>query len=223
MARLNVALLSDFQAPESDDTFFVDAGEHGLVATYDFDYGLIESFNKQLRWAGFILAPPAWLSCCFCVPCFLNKNIEWDARSQHVALTIDGIKYVRNKRKSGCGFTCQDKGKESKTIPYDKITDCDVQEPAGTACLCCIQNVLTEVTVDTASSGGAGLNHELSLKGLRHANEFKTAVWAMKRKHDEKSEMNGGGPAHAPGQESMEIKLLTEIRDELRKMNANSR
>ena len=58
-----------------------------------------------------------------------------------------------------------DLGKESKTIPYDKITDCDVQEPAGNACCCCVPNVLPVVNVDTASSGG--VLHELTLVGLK--------------------------------------------------------
>ena len=97
-------------------------------------------------------------------------------------MTVDGIKFVNDKRKSGYGMSCQDIGKESKTVSYEKITDCDVIEPAGTACCCCIPNVLSEVRVDTA----AGL--ELRLVGLKHPHEFKKAVWDMKRK-----------PAHSAG------------------------
>ena len=37
-------------------------------------------------------------------------------------------RYVKEKRKSCCGLPCTDRGRESKTVPYDKITDCDVQE-----------------------------------------------------------------------------------------------
>ena len=45
---------------------------------------------------------------------------------------------MREQRKTMCGLPCTDQGRESKTVPYDKITDCDVKEPAGTACCCCI-------------------------------------------------------------------------------------
>ena len=37
-------------------------------------------------------------------------------------------RYVKEKRKSCCGLPCTDRGRESKTVPYDKFTDCDVQE-----------------------------------------------------------------------------------------------
>ena len=48
-------------------------------------------------------------------------------------------------------------------MPFDKITDCDIEEPAGATC-CCIENVLSKVNIDTASSGGqtdAGPQHEI--------------------------------------------------------------
>merc|ERR1719468_948766 len=150
------------------------------------------------------------------MPCFLNQNIEWETRSQHVAITQDGIRYVSEKHPTLCGFSQTDKGKESKTIPFDKITDCDVQEPAGTAFFCCIENVLTEVTVDTASSGGEGGN-EVSLVGLMHPHAFKTTVWAMKRSQ---GGLSAPSQAMMGGADAAGTKLLTEIRDELKKMNA---
>jgi len=65
-------------------------------------------------------------------------------------------------------------------VPFDKLTDCDVEEPAGTACCCCVQNVLTKVHVDTASSGSVGESgarmHELTLVGLKEPHEFKKKV-----------------------------------------------
>ena len=43
------------------------------------------------------------------------------------------VRFVKEKRKSMCGLPCTDKGRESKTVPYDKITDCDVMDTcAGT-------------------------------------------------------------------------------------------
>merc|ERR1712194_583327 len=101
--------------------------------------------------------------------------------------------------------------------------NCDVNEPAGMACCCCVPNVLTEVAVDTASSGqptdGGGINHELSLVGLKHPREFKEAVWAMKRAQ------KGSGGSFAPAQHQMTqnssgetAQILKDIRDDLREM-----
>ncbi|CAJ1404117.1 unnamed protein product [Effrenium voratum] len=126
----------DYVAPAARDLYF--AQEPNLIAPFDFDYETIINFTTNLRWAQLLFLPPAWFSVACCYPCFLQQNVEWEVRSQHVALTVDGIRFVKEKRKSMCGLPCTDKGRESKTVPYDKITDCDVMEPAGTACCCCI-------------------------------------------------------------------------------------
>jgi hypothetical protein len=205
--------------PVADDQYF--NNELGLVAAFDFGYEEIITFETQLRWAALVLVPPLWATCVCCYPCFLSQNVEWETRAKHVALTVDGIRYVTEKRKAVCGLPCTDRGKESKTVPYDKITDCDVQEPAGTACCCCIPRVLSVVNVDTASSGGGGKDglprHELTLKGLRFPNEFKQAVWGMKR--GQAPAIEAGALAMAPQQVGMDGAVLLEIRDELRKMN----
>eukprot|EP00408_Alexandrium_pacificum_P021088 CAMPEP_0171186402 /NCGR_PEP_ID=MMETSP0790-20130122/16794_1 /TAXON_ID=2925 /ORGANISM="Alexandrium catenella, Strain OF101" /LENGTH=248 /DNA_ID=CAMNT_0011651445 /DNA_START=53 /DNA_END=799 /DNA_ORIENTATION=- len=227
------ALLSEArqhqQPTQAVDNFF--ASDPGLVTVFDFDYDLIIEFTKKLQWTQFVLLPPLWLSALACGPCFLNQNIEWTTRARHVALTVDGIRYVVDKHKTLCGLSCSDRGKESKTVPYDKITDCDVQEPAGTACCCCIQRVLSQVTVDTASSGNKdGVpRHELVLGGLRYPNEFKQAVWSMKRGEVPAATQvpmvpgaagTYGACATAPTQDTMSTSLLTEIRDELHELNA---
>lgn len=217
--------------PAASDQYFSD--EQGIVAAFDFDYETIEGFQKQLQWAQFLCLPPLWASCVCCYPCYLNQNVEWKTRAQHVALTIDGIRYVKERHQRFCGLPCSDVGKESKTVPYDKITDCDVREPAGTACCCCIPNVLAVVQIDTASSGGTnkeGLpRHELELKGLRFANEFKKSVWAMKRgvfPQGANVPLQAGVGLAAPAQTEMiqmSNALLGEIRDELRELNARLR
>jgi hypothetical protein len=217
-------VLGEARGAPAADQFF--DGDQGLVSVWDFDYETIIDFRTQLRCTQLICCPPLWFSSICCYPCFLKKNIEWSTRAQHLALTVDGIRYVRDQHPTCCGLSFTDRGRESKTVPYDKITDCDVQEPAGAACCCCVPNVLSKVHVDTASSGlskdGVPM-HELSLEGLRHANEFKQAVWAMKR---------GDLPAHAnvplgaastsglmaPGQEQMSTALLKEIRNDLREL-----
>jgi len=210
----------------AEDKFF--DGEGGLVQTFDFDYDKIIAFEKEQQWCWMMICPPACIvSSLCCVPCFLDQNIEWSTRAQHLALTQDGIRYVVDKHKTGCGFDMNDSGKTSKTVPYDKITDCDVQEPAGTAVCCCVENVLTTVTVDTASGSRSESNpHELSLVGLKDATGFKQKVWEMKRAQ---APTGAGAPgptvlgASAPLQENMSSSestgLLREIRDELVKMN----
>lgn len=40
-------------------------------------------------------------------------------------------RFVKERRKTCCGLSCTDQGRESKTVPYDKITDCDVQVMTG--------------------------------------------------------------------------------------------
>lgn len=67
----------------------------------------------------------------------------------------------------------------SKTVPFDKITDCDVQEPAGASCCGLVPNILYAVNVDTASTAAG--QHELSVVGLKDPYGFKDLVWRMKR------------------------------------------
>jgi hypothetical protein len=83
------------------------------------------------------------------------------------------------------------------------------------ACCCFVPNVLSEVTVDTASSGGSGEGgpvHELSLKGLKDPHGFKKCVWDCKR-----AAVNmAGPPANDMGDRGAEqTALLQDIRDEL--------
>ena len=58
---------------------------------------------------------------------------EYPKASRHV----DGIRYIKDKHKIGLRMDCQDVGKYTKTVPYDKLTDCDIEEPAGAAGPCC--------------------------------------------------------------------------------------
>jgi hypothetical protein len=110
-----------------------------------------------------------------------------------------------SQRKTGCRLECDKAGKITKTIPFDKLTDCDIEEPAGASGpLCCmVNNVLTKVNVDTASSGmrvgaeGQTMNvHELQLVGLKDPHGFKSMVWRMKR-------TTGAGSSVAPSTVTM--------------------
>ncbi len=103
-----------------------------------------------------------------------------------------------------------------RQVPFDKITDCDIVEPAGNTCFCTPQT-LYSVNLKTASSDSN--RQELSIQGLKDPHSFKKLVWAMKRA------TTGGATASLPealtmvdrGSNDNEVAtLLREIRDELR-------
>ena len=102
-----------------DDTFFSDNEEAGVVAVFDFDYDKIEAFSEKVGWAMMLVPPVLVGSILTLTPCFLRQRISWDARAQHVCVTHDGIKYVRDKRSTCFGCACTDQGKLSKVRPSD--------------------------------------------------------------------------------------------------------
>lgn len=176
---------------ELKDRYF--EGQDGILKTYQLDYDAIVEFDKAVAWSGLVGAmffPPsmpfALLGLCTYSTC-IGPNIRDAARATHLAITRDGIKYVVDRHPSGCRLDCQEVGKVSKTVPYDKMTDCDIEEPAGATGSCCylVPRTLKVVHVDTASSGYTGdagaQQHELTLRGLIDPETFKNDVWAMKR------------------------------------------
>lgn len=202
----------------------------GIIAVFDFDYNKIIDFDWDRTRCCYAMCPVVPLvSAPCCVPCFAKSNIMWTTRAMHVAVHQDGIKFVNDHHKTWCGLTCTDKGKNSKTVPFDKLTDCDVQEPAGAAVCCFVPNVLSNVIVDTASSGGADPNsgivrHELDLRGLVDPHGLKKCVWDCKRSAVNLRGGSEGIPIPMVGAGGMEMDrgvtehtaLLSEIRDELK-------
>jgi len=223
-------ILPEAQNLKWKDTFF--HNEEGHIATFDFDYPLIESFQTKVALASMAFAPVLIFGSIFaCYPCLYKQQVQWDTYAKHVAVTQDGIKFVHDKRKTCCGLDCTDAGKISKTVPFDKITDCDITEPAGATCFC-VDNVLSVVNIDTASGGGGGdgPSHELILQGLKEPYNFKKLVWAMKRATAQ------GGISKLPttsappvaqsamnrGESNEDTNaILRDIRSELRELNAN--
>ncbi|CAB9512444.1 expressed unknown protein [Seminavis robusta] len=239
---------SSLEIPEAQgltwrDTFF--DNDTDVIAVFDFDYEAVQQFQRDVCGVTLLIPPIGCFAACCCVPCMYTQQIEWDTYSKHVCITQDGIKFVKDKRKSMCGFSFQDLGKESKTVPFDKITDCDVTEPAGATCFC-IENVLPVLNVDTASSGNggdSGPRHELSLSGLEKPLELKNLAWAMKRAQAGGGTYGSGGAAATPqqhqqqsfpqapaggtmndrGDSSETNALLKDIRQELRELNKQLR
>lgn len=160
------------------DKYFDDTKEEGVVATFDYQYELKTKFKHDEAETGMLLFPCCWI----CLPFWYaweKETVKETVYAQHVCITRDGIKHVIEARNTGWGWECERAGKESKTIPFDKITDCDIEEPAGTAVCCWVPNVLTHVNIDTASSSAK--EHELVISGLKDPQGFKSLVWAMKR------------------------------------------
>lgn len=212
----------------TDPYFDEEDFENDVIAVFDFDYPAMETFYTSMGWATFastILYTPFFVASLLGgAPCYLRKNVEWSTRTQHVAITHDGIRFVHDRRPCCWGLAMCDRGKSSKTVPFDKITDCDIAEPAGNSCLC-VPNILTTVNVDTASSGaGAEGRKELKLAGLKDPHSFKKLVWAMKRSQRGSSaappSFNAVMADRGQGNGGEEVAvLLREIRDELRANN----
>jgi len=182
--------------PGDLDPFF--AGDDNVLKSYAFDYDAIVEYKHAMAWQEIQKQAINPCSGILCFPClvysigsyfFLDKdNMKEEVRAQHLALSRDGIRYVTDKYRARqcCGLPDVVQGKVSKTVPYDQMTDCDVEEPAGYSFVCefmCpVEQTLHVVQVDTASGAGkTESGHELSLKGLFAPDQFKKDVWAMKR------------------------------------------
>ena len=123
--------------------------------------------------------------------CLLEKNVRDRVNATHVAITEDGLRHVVDEHKTQCRYGFQDQGLVSKTVPFRMITDASVAEPAGkSGPICCmVPNTLATLYVDTASSGGSGLDvhgravnlHELEIAGLVDPTALKNDIWGMVR------------------------------------------
>jgi hypothetical protein len=207
------------------DDFFDD--EEDVVAVFDFDYGSMECHYKCLSWGalggaafcfpGFIF-PFALFGL---VPCFLNKNVKWNVRAQHVCVTRDGILFVHDQRPTLWGEHCS-AGKRMKTIPFDQITDCTMTDVGSATCV--LGTALSSVEIDTPSSGNNN-KHDLRIVGLENPRAFQKLVLAMKRQGNQSSVLPlamdriDRSLAQTDSEGGDVSNLLREIRDELRQNN----
>ena len=112
------------------------------------------------------------------------QNIRDEVNARHIALTQDGLRYIVDKHPSQCRLACQDVGRSSQTVPYDKITDCDVEEPAGSEGCPCMLVKRTMYTFNVATANGPALGNAMAgpgLWGIDAPYELKKDVWSMKR------------------------------------------
>lgn len=170
------------------------ANEEGLIQEFQLDYDLLNKFDTQivkvnavpiscgLLFLGLPIFPCLIPYMCICE----TQNVVDRNNATHVCVTQDGIRFSVDKHKSGCRMSMCDKGRTMKTVPFDKITDCDIEEPAGNSgCCWMVKNIVVKVNVDTASGsrvgGEGGPLHELTIRGLVDPHGFKKLVWQMKR------------------------------------------
>jgi hypothetical protein len=100
------------------DDFFCD--EDDIVAVFDFDYDIMESYYATIGWgclASTLFCPSVLLCALFGgVPCALNTNINRNVRAQHLAVTRDGILFVHDKHPSSLGLCSWDVSKRTKLV-----------------------------------------------------------------------------------------------------------
>ena len=204
------------------DDFFDD--DENVVAVFDFDYDSMESHYKAASWgcfAGTVLCFPGTLFWCLAglVPCYINKNVKWNVRAQHLAVTRSAILFVHDKRPALWGEECA-VSRRTKAIPFDQVTDCTVTD-AGSA-TCTIGTPLSKVTVDKPGF--------LTIVGLEDPHAFRKLILAMKKNSATRQSSTAAvlpvtmaeridrGLAGDAGSEEV-AGVLREIRDELRQHN----
>jgi hypothetical protein len=110
-------------------------------------------------------------------------NIEDLVNAKHVCLTDDGVIYIIEKHKTLCRVYCQDEGKKTTLMSYEKITDVSVEEPAGAMWCGLVPNVLYTVTIQTAGAPTV-------IVGLKDALNFKKEVLRVKKEKEPKPMMD---------------------------------
>jgi hypothetical protein len=115
-----------------DDYFSGYTGEFGtIVSVFDLDYSTMKSYYTFLTWSAYAVTSVACpslfgYSLLFCVPCFLNRNVEWNVNAQHIAVTKKGILFVYDERKCGYGWGCTSVGRQNHFVSV-RDTGMDVQ------------------------------------------------------------------------------------------------
>jgi hypothetical protein len=172
--------------------------ENRNLKEFAFDTKLLEQEWKQQT-----LLPLLWPCCIPCWPINLpihfmciRRNIEDKIKSMRVTLTDEQIEYEEGPYFTSLRHDAFGKqGRVTKVIPYDRVQDVRLEEPAGNYC-CVFPFRITLVSVQTAggSTGhiqtwGPGREFqaskigmsELELWGLDDAVGFRNMVLDMKK------------------------------------------
>ena len=217
--------------PETQDLSwqddFFDDGFDDIVAVFDFDHEAMEHYYKCLSWSCLGFSSCCWpsiipLLLVSCVPCFVNKNVNWSVRSQHVALTRTGVLFVHDKRPVGWGASFCSVDKKTRFIPYKEIRLCTVAD--GNCMPCSVSNHLRKVLID-------GQKGDVEITGLKNPLGFqKLAVALIKNQGSTKTLTAASAHRLSVVMEDRDViaasannddvaVVLCEIRDELREQN----
>lgn len=169
-----------------------------LVAEYEFDKD-----NLTLEWNQMMLATYLNPCCVPCIPCWVGKyymvdqpNIQDKIASMRLYLTSDNIEFQDGPYYTSFRHNCFGRrGKTQQVIPFDRVQDVRLVEPAGNFC-CCFPFRNTLVGVQTAGSafpsvgqwvpgaafqaGKAG-GAEIDVWGLKDPHGFRQRVFEMKK------------------------------------------
>lgn len=218
-------LITPSQTVTWRDDFFQDDYDD-IVAVFDFDY---QSMERHYRCAGWTCVG-ATAFCCpnlipwmlvSLIPCYLNKNVQWSVRSQHMALTTKGLLFVQEKRPTAWGMCYADQ--RTKMIPFNQIISCTVQDGNHKTCVAVGSGEkLSKISVET--NGGT-----LDIVGLENPLQFQKMVLALKRGSasaqsvlmDDRGVLAAAAAANGEDPQTV-TQLLTQIRDELARSNNNS-
>ena len=171
------------QRPNTHDPFW--DSQNDILKTYSFNYEALTAYKQKVHRSGMlglIFFPPGMLCAVLTYPCEM-ANIRDEVHARHIALTADGLRYIVDKHPTGCRLQCEDEGRSSQTVPYDKITDCDVEEPAGSEGCPCMLVKRTEYVFNVATANGPAFHSPttVGLRGIDAPYELKKDVWSMKR------------------------------------------
>lgn len=178
-----------------NDAFFENEGD--VIAVFDFDYEAMESFQTLVSIVASIVVgctimltflAPMGLAWCIVAPFFIRQHVRWQVHALHVAVTVEGVRLVHDKRRSILGLPICDIGRQSRLVPFEKIKTVDLLEPRSSgAFLYCIPHVLDTVIIDTIATGSRAYDEgaivqELEITGLKKAHAFQKLVLAMKKR-----------------------------------------
>jgi len=164
--------------------------EDGILENFEFDHELTRQFwvdkaQCEIMMSFAVVLGCLWLPCSCVELCVLEQNMADMSYNRWLAVSRENIFIVRKKRKAGWRFDCQDVGEIRKLIPASNVQDVMIQEPAGTAVCCWVDNVLNSVVLQTAASS-VGEEAQLDpsqamLVGLKDPQRFRNVIMGLKR------------------------------------------
>lgn len=128
-----------------------------------------------------VFCPCVWPVTCPIAPC-TKQNITDFAHAVDVKITKTSLVHTTQRIKTCWRCTVCDQGRITKEIPFEKITDVVVTEPAGG---CCPPNILYTVAIQTAGRSGVD-GPELTITGLSKDDVYKVRSLIQQRRRGQR-------------------------------------